>query len=549
MHKTVVLIILAAVVALIVIVVLTGMRYLRADDEDSFDDETASDRRQPRGRGDHPSRDHFRSRHHDDDRRGEPGRERGDRDGSFRGAAGRAGRDRDAAVRDGASRAGRDSASRTGAGRPDRESTGRESTGRESTGRDSTGRDSAGRAGAGRSGLADSFGRRGPGRDDVVGAEPGRKSASRDSASRDSASRDSASRDSASRDAAGRAAASRDSASWDSTGRGGERRGVTAASREAAGRSAGGRDPVPGPRGGARDSSARDSGSARDSSPGRSSDRGWDGTSQPGRDERDSRNSGSHRDPRRAGTRDYADADSADDLISASPKSGRGATGRGSQRDELDDRPGRGSGASREYLRSGPPGSAVPEGRPAEGRGTDGRSQESRTAAGGRDDRRGNSGQNARPDSRRAAAAQGKRDESLPDVRPRQGKGKRDADGEWPSTEWDEPLTLTTGLSWPRTSRSPRPSCSRSRRLCGLTGHQMPTRDRPALPGVMPQNGVTGVTRPIGATPPSAWQPSAQCPNAQCPSAQCPSARPCPSAEIKAGVSRASCPPPRGGRP
>src|SRR5258708_12491147 len=85
MPKTV-LIVLAAVVALIVIVVLTGMRYLRADDEDDFDDETAAERGQPRGRGEHPARDHWRSRHHGDVRHGDDHRQRsrGDRDGAGR---------------------------------------------------------------------------------------------------------------------------------------------------------------------------------------------------------------------------------------------------------------------------------------------------------------------------------------------------------------------------------------------------------------------------------------------------------------------------------
>src|SRR5215467_13687955 len=80
MPKTV-LIILAAVVALIVIVVLTGMRYLRADDEDDFDGEIAAERGHSRGRGDHPAR----SRHHDDRHGAEAGpRSRGDRDAAGR---------------------------------------------------------------------------------------------------------------------------------------------------------------------------------------------------------------------------------------------------------------------------------------------------------------------------------------------------------------------------------------------------------------------------------------------------------------------------------
>jgi hypothetical protein len=65
MPKTV-LIILAAVVALIVIVVLTGMRYLRADDEDDFDDDVPAEHGSSRSRGSHPRADRTRSRHSDD---------------------------------------------------------------------------------------------------------------------------------------------------------------------------------------------------------------------------------------------------------------------------------------------------------------------------------------------------------------------------------------------------------------------------------------------------------------------------------------------------
>src|SRR5215469_12199952 len=72
MPKTV-LIILAAVVALIVIVVLTGMRYLRADDEDDFDDDSRVEHGRSRTRGAHPPADqHARPRQrHDDDIRDE----------------------------------------------------------------------------------------------------------------------------------------------------------------------------------------------------------------------------------------------------------------------------------------------------------------------------------------------------------------------------------------------------------------------------------------------------------------------------------------------
>jgi len=62
-----------------------------------------------------------------------------------------------------------------------------------------------------------------------------------------------------------------------------------------------------------------------------------------------------------------------------------------------------------------------------------------------RDDRerRGNSGQNATPDGRRSTTSPGRKDDSLPDIKPRpskagQSKSKRDDDGDWPSTEWDK---------------------------------------------------------------------------------------------------------------
>jgi hypothetical protein len=89
MPKTV-LIILAAVVALIVIVVLTGMRYLRADDEDDFDDIPA-DHGRSRSRGSHPAASQARPRQgHADDLPDERPRERV---GAARGARPIQGRD------------------------------------------------------------------------------------------------------------------------------------------------------------------------------------------------------------------------------------------------------------------------------------------------------------------------------------------------------------------------------------------------------------------------------------------------------------------------
>src|SRR5258708_22156695 len=77
MPKTV-LIILAAVVALIVIVVLTGMRYLRAEDDDDFDEAAPAEHGRVRSRATHPTREQqARPRpRHEDEMPDEPRRER-----------------------------------------------------------------------------------------------------------------------------------------------------------------------------------------------------------------------------------------------------------------------------------------------------------------------------------------------------------------------------------------------------------------------------------------------------------------------------------------
>ncbi len=197
------------------------------------------------------------------------------------------------------------------------------------------------------------------------------------------------------------------------------------------GRYDGSRDATP--RDGSRDATPRDGGRGGRDGTGRGADRGWDGFGQADRDDRGGRNSGPHQDRRVPGSRDYDSRDydsrdfddSAAGLIPASAGTGRGSAGRSGPRPaDLDDLPGR-----RDY----------------------GHGQESRSAV-GRDggaswddrDRRGSTGPNARPDSRKGATSQIDRDESLPEVRPRPskntnpGKSKRDSDGDWPSTEWDE---------------------------------------------------------------------------------------------------------------
>lgn len=86
MPKTV-LIILAAVIALIAIVVYSGVRYLRADDEDDFDDDVPAENGRTRSRGSHLPHEQSRTRRlHDDDLPDERQRER---HGAVRAAAGR----------------------------------------------------------------------------------------------------------------------------------------------------------------------------------------------------------------------------------------------------------------------------------------------------------------------------------------------------------------------------------------------------------------------------------------------------------------------------
>ena len=86
MPKTV-LIILAAVIALIAIVVYSGMRYLRADDEDDFDDDVPAEHGRSRSRGSHLPHEQSRTRRlHDDDL---PDERRRERPGAGRAAAGR----------------------------------------------------------------------------------------------------------------------------------------------------------------------------------------------------------------------------------------------------------------------------------------------------------------------------------------------------------------------------------------------------------------------------------------------------------------------------
>lgn len=159
----------------------------------------------------------------------------------------------------------------------------------------------------------------------------------------------------------------------------------------------------------------------------RGADRGWD-DGQADRDDRSGRTGGR----RSAG---FDDRDSSDDLMSG--KTARSTSGRGGRSDnfdnrEMEDRTVRLS-SSREHSRPGQDRSAP---------GT--REREVTAASAGRDDRerRGNTGPNARPDSRKSAPSPSRADDLLPDIKPRPSKSKSKRDGDsdldWPSNEWDE---------------------------------------------------------------------------------------------------------------
>lgn len=127
--------------------------------------------------------------------------------------------------------------------------------------------------------------------------------------------------------------------------------------------------------------------------------------------------------------------DRAGDPVPAGMRSGRGPDDRAGQRGsgDYDDRPARPAVRPREY-------------EDRDGRGTRAggsprdRDVRDRDVSAGRDDlsRRSGTRANSRPDDRRDDGAPSRREELLPPVRSRQGRGKRDSDGEWPSSEWDE---------------------------------------------------------------------------------------------------------------
>lgn len=319
MPKTV-LIILAAVVALIVIVVLTGMRYLRADDEDDFDDDVPAEHGRSRSHGGYPPADQARSRQRHRDEQGHRG-EQGHPD--------------DRADDRNRERVGATRAARPGQGRDER-------------GADRRGPD-----------------QRGPGRrgDDRSWREDARPAAGLEVQGRN-----------------GRAAsAARDQR----PARGGhldrdisEPMAVARASR-----------PVPA----------------------RGASQGDDYDSQPGR-----RMPDFDHDPR-------GSLDSRDRRDSRSSRPGIDddyAARRDSREPGRDRRDGR---VSRDR-------SDVRDSRPAASRMDDSDRDER--------DRRSSTRPNARPDARKNGPVPD--DDLLPAVKPRQSRGKRDGEGDWPSNEWDE---------------------------------------------------------------------------------------------------------------
>src|SRR5579859_2425084 len=140
----------------------------------------------------------------------------------------------------------------------------------------------------------------------------------------------------------------------------------------------------------------------------------------------------------------------------------------------------------------------------------------------GRDGRQGRDRRDGRPaETARKTAAAGERD-GLPDIKPRPGRAKRDADGDWPSNEWDElsdvdywaelasdrPLTATPSGQRPRRSSdlSSRPDAAdrggRSDRDAGRPGRPLRQREPARQPDpapVMPSS--PGLASPGLASP------------------------------------------------
>lgn len=240
--------------------------------------------------------------------------------------------------------------------------------------------------------------------------------------------------------------------------------------------------------------------------------------------------------------------DMGDDLAPVGARSGRLPADPGGRRgpQDYDGPPSRPPVGAREY----------------ESREYDDREYDDRDARGGRQARKGRErgGQpgrddlakhdDSRPDvARRGSRASGRSDDrqddgpprradALPAVRPRQGRAKRDGDGDWPSNEWDElsdvdywaelasdrPLTPNTARpakpagrpsrSAPRRdldARDAEPGPTRSSRHGGTGEHELPprlpvrqqVRDDPAATSVPAgSGGEFGVTSPRRASEP-----------------------------------------------
>src|SRR5215467_4985979 len=125
-------------------------------------------------------------------------------------------------------------------------------------------------------------------------------------------------------------------------------------------------------------------------------------------------------------------SDDSGELVGAAARSGgsrdaRAERGERARRDERNDSTGPGWPREVSERRHTSPG-----GRPAEAR--DARNDRS----GYREspDQRGTAHRGGGSDDRRGAASTPRREESLPDVRPR--RGKREGEDNWPSTEWDD---------------------------------------------------------------------------------------------------------------
>lgn len=205
-----------------------------------------------------------------------------------------------------------------------------------------------------------------------------------------------------------------------------------------------------------------------------------------------------------------------DDLAAAAGRPGPGSSGRDDRRgpDDFDSRPGQFAAPGRDYDRRGRADDSdggFRRDRADSSEWRDGRAAASvREAAGGRDDRDRTAvtRPGTRPEGRRPAAGQADPDDSLPSVKPRQNRAKRDSEGDWPSTEWDElsdvdywaelasdkPLTTSGPATGPQAAHGARPEARKgadagSRADRGSadrasgdrpSGERMPAAHRPA---------------------------------------------------------------------